>query len=87
MILTIDPNFLGHPSRGEITRVTLLETNSSPLKIDRLKRRFLLETTMFRFELLVSGMVHPGILTAGTQKWRWMEDDFPFQSGVPIYFR
>ena len=20
-------------------------------------------------------------LTAGTQKWRWMEDDFPFQLG------
>ena len=22
---------------------------------------------------------HPGESTAGTQKWRWMEDDFPFQ--------
>ena len=34
---------------------TLPETNSSPLKIHPWKRRFLLETTIFRCELLVSG--------------------------------
>ena len=33
---------------------TLHETNSSPLKIDPWKRRFLLETTIFRGELAVS---------------------------------
>ena len=36
---------------------TLPETNSSPLKIDPWKRRFLLETTLFRGKLLVSGGV------------------------------
>ncbi len=36
---------------------TLPETNSSPLKIDPWKRRFLLETTIFRGELLVLGGV------------------------------
>ena len=39
---------------------TLPETNSSPLKIDPWKRRFLLETTIFRgYVMLVSGRVLP----------------------------
>ena len=37
------------------------------------------------------GWEHPGRLTAGTQKWRWMEDDFPFQWVIfrfqPLLFR
>ena len=37
---------------------TLPETNSSHLEIDPGKRRFLLETTIFKGELLVSGSVH-----------------------------
>ena len=39
--------------------LTLPETNKSHLKIDLWKRRFLLETTIFKCELLVSGRVHP----------------------------
>ena len=38
---------------------TLPEINSSPLRIDSWKKRFLLETTIFRGELLVSGRVNP----------------------------
>ena len=39
---------------------TLSETNSLPLKIEApWKRRFLLETTIFRGELLVLGSVSP----------------------------
>ena len=39
--------------------VSLPETNSSPLKIDPWKRRFLLETSIFGGKLLVSGKVSP----------------------------
>ena len=42
-----------------INGVTLPETNSSHLKIDPWKRIFLLEPTIFRCELLVSGRVLP----------------------------
>ena len=44
------PNYM-NPTRPE--------TNSLPLKIDPWKRRFLLETTIFRVELLVLGRVSP----------------------------
>ena len=43
-------------------------------------------TSMIRFQkpFIFKGCfmvqtVHPGKLTTGTQKWRWMEDDFPMQ--------
>ena len=53
------PNQLNQPTRPKQTKhhrrsVTLTETNSSRLKIDPWKRRFLLETTIFRCELAVS---------------------------------
>ena len=48
--------FVGMDPNG--TSVTLPETNSSPLKIDPWKRRFLLETTIF-MAMLVSGRVIP----------------------------
>ena len=31
--------------------------------------------------------IHPWKLTAGTPKWRWMEDDFPFHFGVIFRFQ
>ena len=41
---------------------TLPETNSLPLEIGPWKRRFLLETTIFRGKLLVSGRVSVSFL-------------------------
>ena len=41
---------MGHKSPPKKLEVTIPETNSSPLKIDHWKSRFLLETTIFRCE-------------------------------------
>ena len=51
--------------------VTIPETNSSPLKIDPLKRRFLLDTTIFRCKLLVSGRVPQPRMLVKTSRKVW----------------
>ena len=53
--IRVDPN--EEPPILQKNGVTLPETNSSPLKIDHWKRRFLLETIIFRGDLLVLGSV------------------------------
>ncbi len=49
-------------------RYTLPETNGSPLKIDSWKRSFLLETIIFRGELLVLGRVYIQYMYIHTRK-------------------